>query len=114
MVRSLVSLAALLCALGACAQTTPAAPVPAAVLGDPALGFSYAEQNCASCHAIARDAALSPRVAAPPFEQIANTPGMTRTALAAWLQSPHPSMPLLIVEPERVDDLAAYIATLRR
>jgi hypothetical protein len=38
---------------------------------------------------------------------------MTRIALNVWLHTSHPSMPQLIIDPERIDDLAAYLATLR-
>jgi hypothetical protein len=57
---------------------------------------------------------ISPDPRAQPFSAIATTPGMTRTALNAWLNSSHTNMPQFIVEPERVDDLSAYLATLRR
>lgn len=57
---------------------------------------------------------MSPYPAAPTFEAIANTPGMTRIALGAWMQSSHPSMPQLIVESDTLDDVHAYMATLKR
>ena len=100
--------------LSACAS----APAPHATEltlapGNAALGLRYAEQTCSECHAVAHGQALSPVPEAPAFDAIANTPGMTRLALYAWLRTPHPSMPNLIVAPERIDDLAAYLATLK-
>jgi hypothetical protein len=38
---------------------------------------------------------------------------MTRTALAVLLRTPHKTMPNLIVPADGVDDLAAYLDTLR-
>ena len=39
---------------------------------------------------------------------------LSHRALDVWLHSVHPSMPHLIVERERIEDLSAYLATLRR
>lgn len=83
------------------------------MVGNAALGRIYAEQTCAQCHAITSSAATSPLPEAPTFDQIANTPGMTRVALNAWLHSPHPSMPHIIVPPDKIDDLSAYLMTLK-
>jgi mono/diheme cytochrome c family protein len=114
--RHRIVLALIALANAACANATSQSPasVTADETGNPALGLRYAEQNCASCHAIAAGQTVSPDYAAPAFDVIANTPGMTRTALNAWLHSPHQSMPSLIVDPNRIDDLAAYLATLKR
>ena len=77
-----------------------------------ARGLSYARDACASCHAVELGEFESPEVSAPSFEALANRPDMTRSSLAALLRSPHRNMPNLIVEPERIDDLAAYLVTL--
>jgi hypothetical protein len=52
-------------------------------------------------------------VIAPDFQAIANTPGMTATALRAFLQTPHPKMPNLILTPEQSDDVIAFLLSLR-
>lgn len=102
-------------AAAACAAPQPAGPTAStAEMGSPALGLRYAAQSCASCHAVAAGQTVSPNPNAPAFDTIANTPGLTRTALDAWLHTPHPSMPNLIVDPARIDDLSAYLATLKR
>jgi mono/diheme cytochrome c family protein len=77
-------------------------------------GLVYAEQACASCHGVQRGEASSPMLEAPPFENVANTPGMTGLALNVWLHSEHEDMPHLMVDPDHVDDLWAYLASLRR
>ena len=106
--------ALILGALAACAS--PPAPVsPSQALdGDPGRGLAFAQSTCGSCHALAAGETLSPYPAAPTFEAIANTPGMTRIALGAWMQSSHPSMPQLIVEADTLDDVYAYLSTLKR
>jgi hypothetical protein len=38
---------------------------------------------------------------------------MTYTALSVWFQSPHPSMPNLIIPPEDVANVATYILSLK-
>jgi mono/diheme cytochrome c family protein len=77
-------------------------------------GEAYARQRCAECHAIDRQTEYSPVRAAPRFERLANTPGMTGMALTAWLYSSHKTMPNLIVRDENLDDLVAYIRSLKR
>lgn len=96
-------------ALTACAGQlqTASRPAPEAVRGR-----AYAEDTCAACHAIDKGATVSPNPQAPPFQTVANTPGMTETALHAWMRSAHENMPQLIVDPDRVDDLWAYLSTL--
>ncbi len=100
--------------MSGCATVVRIPGPPAADSGSVALGRVYAERTCASCHAVGPRAMRSPDPRARPFDSIANTPGMTRTALNAWLHSSHSNMPNLIVEPESVDDLYAYVLTLRR
>ncbi len=99
-------------AASACAAPPIAMPRPA-FAGDPARGLAYAQDNCAACHAVAAHENWSPDYMAPAFVTIANTPGMSPVALNAWLHTSHPNMPNLIVDPNRIDDLSAYLATLR-
>ena len=80
--------------------------------GDPEAGAAYAKQVCAKCHAIDRTG-LSPELTAPPFKDVANTPGMTGTALRVWLSTSHPTMPNIIVEPADMDKVIAYILSLK-
>ena len=96
----------------ACATPPIAAPGPT-LSGDAARGLAYAQENCAACHAVAANENWSSDYGAPAFVTIANTPGMSPVALNAWLHTSHPNMPNLIVEPDRIDDVSAYLATLR-
>jgi mono/diheme cytochrome c family protein len=89
-----------------------AAPVAAQEAGEPQAGAAYANQYCASCHAIA-DEDASPEHTAPRFKDVANTSGMTATALTVWLQTSHPTMPNIILEPNDVSNVVAYILSLK-
>ncbi|MGI9403287.1 MAG: c-type cytochrome [Hyphomicrobium sp.] len=82
-------------------------------LGDPQQGLAYARQVCAECHAVEAGDDLSPNPDAPSFEGVANTPGMNARALVVWLQSPHPTMPHLMIPPDETDNVVAYITSLR-
>ena len=75
-------------------------------------GLALARENCATCHAVEAGQNRSPNAAAPAFEELASRPEMTRMALATLLQIPHRSMPNLILEPNEIDDLSAYLSVL--
>jgi hypothetical protein len=49
-----------------------------------------------------------------PFEDIANTPGITETALFAWMTTSHPTMPNIVLEKKELSDVDSYILSLRR
>ena len=93
-------------ACAANAQDTP---------GNPEVGRVYAHEVCSPCHAVtAEQASQRTIVIAPEFQTIANTPGMTAAALRAFLQTPHPKMPKLILTPGpigRCDRLPAACVT---
>jgi mono/diheme cytochrome c family protein len=82
--------------------------------GDIAAGGAFAREACASCHATQPKVTTSPTPNAPPFQQVADTSGMTATALTVWLQTSHPTMPNLQLTPVEKRDVIAYILSLRR
>ena len=88
--------------------------IRAETIGDEGLGRDYAEKVCSSCHAVEPDALRSPVAEAPPFQAVANTPGMTRTALVVFFRTPHKTMPNLIIKGEDADNVIAYILGLKR
>ena len=82
--------------------------------GDIEAGHDLAEEACKSCHMVEPEQRLPSRIEiAPPFRDIANTPGMTATSLKVFLTSSHPKMPNLILTPGEIADVAAYILSLR-
>ena len=89
------------------------ASAKAATLGDPKAGRLYAQTQCASCHSIVPTGNTSPVDAATPFQAVADTSGMTRTALFVFFRSPHPTMPNLIVRGDDLDNIIAYILSLK-
>lgn len=79
-------------------------------------GQTLAASQCATCHAVGRDAEQSPNPQAPPFELIANQPGLTRETLSSYLRDAHnyPGAMQFTLDPAKADDLAEYMLTLRR
>ena len=82
-------------------------------LGQPGIGRDLARQLCSECHATEKAQARSPNTAAPRFEAIANTPGMTATALSAILQSSHRTMPNVMLDTYQLSNVVAYVLTLQ-
>jgi mono/diheme cytochrome c family protein len=81
---------------------------------DTSSGFAYANQVCSECHAVRRGERVSPHERAPAFQVVADAPGMSEMALLVWFQSPHPSMPNLLIKAQESDDLVAYILSLKQ
>jgi mono/diheme cytochrome c family protein len=107
----------------AAARTTKTdAPGPGTRAGSPAVGqtspasrgFRFADTHCSECHAIGK-LAISPNPEAPTFEAVVNTPELTTSTLTAWLRRSHnyPQIMSFEIDPDQIDDLAAYIMTLR-
>jgi hypothetical protein len=49
----------------------------------------------------------------PAFRDIANTPGMTATAIRVFLTSSHPTIPNLVLTRAEIANVTAYILSLR-
>jgi mono/diheme cytochrome c family protein len=81
--------------------------------GEPTRGLEVARQLCAACHAVVKGEPASPNILAPPFERVANVPGMTAMALNHLLHSSHETMPNVMVPPDDQWHLVAYILSLR-
>src|SRR5271163_3141835 len=74
--------------------------------GDVAAGRTFAREACNSCHVVEPTNA-TPRIVVigPNFQDIANTKGMTATALRVFLTTSHPKMPNLILTLEQIADV---------
>ena len=81
--------------------------------GDARLGESFAEAACSQCHAVGSKQIHSPNRYAPSFSSLANSPGMTATSLHVWFETPHPSMPNLILRSGDKENVFAYILSLK-
>jgi cytochrome c len=86
-------------------------PAVAVELGNAAAGLEYAQKVCADCHAVEPDTATLSQV--PSFQEVADTTGMTPRALVVWLTTSHPNMPDIILAPDDMDNVVAYIMSLR-
>jgi len=80
---------------------------------DIAAGHAFAREACKVCHAVEPSRLPRRFETGPAFRNIANTPGMTTTALTAFLTTSHPKMPNLILTPKEMADVTAYILSLR-
>ncbi len=81
---------------------------------DVAAGHAFAREACNTCHVVEAEPKAPRQIAiGPAFRDIANTSGMTATALQAFLTTSHPKMPNLILTPEEKADVIAYILSLR-
>ena len=86
----------------------------AQTLGDSRAGLRIVRAQCAECHRVANERGSSRNAAAPSFQQIANTRGMTSRALTAALRTSHTTMPNVIIPNAEIRDVVAYILSLRR
>jgi mono/diheme cytochrome c family protein len=80
---------------------------------DPSLGRHLAETTCITCHQIG--SAASPQGAkpvAPSFLDISRMPSTNELAIKVFLRSSHPTMPNILLSPEEIDSVAAYIVGL--
>ena len=105
--RPALLLATLLFPLGAAAQsdTSP---------GDPAAGRALAQRVCTECHLIPGGPAPTARTAAPRFDEVANRPNTTEPGLRSLLRAPHAGMPMFRFTDRELDDVVAYLLSLRR
>jgi mono/diheme cytochrome c family protein len=80
--------------------------------GDPVAGAEIARGTCAACHVVADDQPIDPGIG-PSFFEIAEHPATTALSLRAFLQTPHATMPNVMLTPEETDDLIAYVLSLK-
>lgn len=81
-------------------------------LGDKDKGHAYAQKFCTNCHAVEKDENVI-LGDVPSFQDVADAEGMSPRALAVWLRTSHPNMPDFIIPPDDIDNVIAYIMSLR-
>jgi mono/diheme cytochrome c family protein len=96
-------------ALFVCRPTEASAQVTE---GDVTAGRNLATAHCSECHAINGPARGGSQV--PSFEAVARMPSTTSLSLHAFLLTPHPTMPNYRLAPQEIDDVVAYILSLRK
>ena len=89
------------------------APVLGQELGNASEGQRFAGEICAACHAIEKGGKMISLEGAPPFQAVADDPAASEISLRVFLKSPHETMPNLMLSDEEIDDVVAYILSLR-
>lgn len=92
---------------------SPAAAAAQDLPGDAVAGREFALRYCSDCHVIAEGQPHPATDGAPPFASVARMKGVARLSLHAFLQTPHRRMPNLILDRMAIDDVVAYILSLR-
>lgn len=80
--------------------------------GQPTRGRALAERWCAKCHAVA-PGNQSPEPGIPSFRRMAADPENTAKALRQFITLPHFEMPPQTLTTAEIDDVIAYILSLR-
>jgi mono/diheme cytochrome c family protein len=87
---------------------------PVLAAGDPDAAKGLLVEYCADCHALPDHPAPATGLPAPSFTTIAEDPDVyTEERLRASLAKPHWPMGGLILSPSDIDNILAYLATLR-
>jgi mono/diheme cytochrome c family protein len=82
-------------------------------IGDTVAGQQLAERWCSSCHVVGPALERGISNGAPTFAAIARLKSTTPLSLRAFLLTPHARMPDLHLTRDEIDNLAAYIMSLR-
>jgi mono/diheme cytochrome c family protein len=82
--------------------------------GDPDAGRKLAQTWCENCHVVAPSQQRGTSTGAPAFTAIAAMKSTTFMGLQAFLQTPHARMPDLHLSRDEIDDVAAYILSLKK
>jgi cytochrome c len=95
-------------------EVFPAHAAPNSAAISQRAGEIFATDNCAQCHAIGK-LGFSPYAKAPPFRVVANKYKLEylQEALAEGILTGHNTMPEFILSPRQIDDLLAYLQTLK-
>jgi mono/diheme cytochrome c family protein len=80
--------------------------------GDPGQGRAIAEMWCSACHLVSSKQTTA-NADVPTFSAIAQRLPADADVLAAFIANPHPPMPNLSLRRQDIQDLLAYIATLK-
>jgi mono/diheme cytochrome c family protein len=81
--------------------------------GNAARGHRLALEECAGCHAVEKGVRGGKLPDPPGFQRLAEDPAMTPLALRVFLTTPHADMPNLILTDPEIDDIVAWIHSLK-
>lgn len=88
-------------------------PAPAQDRTDVSRGHALARAWCSECHGVEPGEATGAYETPPSFQSFARNPEITETALKAYLQSTHPLMPQVKLKADEIDEVVAYILSLK-
>ncbi len=93
----------------------PVAAPPAQAAGDPEAAKGLVADRCSACHAVPGYSAQGlPTVEAPSFQAIADAPdAYPEQRLRTFLHQPHWPMQQFRLSPRDIDNIIAYIESLR-
>lgn len=77
-------------------------------------GKRIAQMWCSNCHLVDPQKRKANTDAVPTFASIAQAPSTTEMSLAAFLTNPHGDMPDLILSRTEIQNISAYILSLRQ
>ena len=100
--------------LSAVALVGSARLVTAQQTGNVAAGHRLARTWCVTCHVVDRDQSTGASTGAPSFPAIAQMSSTTPWSLRVFLQTPHGRMPDLHLSVAEMQDISAYILSLRK
>jgi mono/diheme cytochrome c family protein len=89
---------------------TPFLPM-AARADDPVRGRDLATRWCTACHVVADD--IAGGTIGPAFAAITTLHGRTREQVVGWLAAPHQPMPDFGLSAREINDLSAYINSIK-
>jgi mono/diheme cytochrome c family protein len=95
------------------AASVLAATASPALAQDVLAGRELAQRWCADCHLVAPGQATASSDSVPTFMAVAARQNVTADALRAFLANPHGRMPPLVLSNADIDNMAAYILSLR-
>ena len=75
-------------------------------------GEALSQSWCSECHAVKPNQS-SANPAAPKFSDVAAEPSVTEYSLRAFLKTPHPTMPNIMMKADDMDDIASYILSMK-
>ena len=86
---------------------------PAWAYGDVDEGHRLATVWCSGCHQVEQRAQATASDAIPSFRAVAAMPSTTSTSIRAFLSTTHTVMPNFELTNRQIDDVGAYILSLR-
>lgn len=76
-------------------------------------GLELSQKFCKACHIVNAEGNVTAPVGPPSFPSIANKPGQTAERIIGALVAPHPPMPDMHLTNAEMQDIIAYLDTLR-